>query len=74
MLAEQIFSLVSTVAMAAWLLLAVLPRQRWVAETVTGVVAPALLAAVYVAIVLVEWGESSGGFSSLAEVALLFQN
>lgn len=74
MSAEQVFSLVSAVAMAAWLLLAVLPRQRWVADTVAGVVVPAMLATVYVAIVVMKWGESSGGFSSLAEVALLFRN
>jgi hypothetical protein len=71
---EQIFSLVNVIAMAAWLLLAVLPRRRWVTETVAGVVVPALLATVYIAIVVTTWGESSGGFSSLAEVALLFRN
>ena len=74
MSAEQIFSLLNVVAMTAWLLLALLPRRRWVAETVAGVLVPSLLAAAYTAIVVMEWGESSGGFSSLAEVALLFQN
>ncbi len=39
---EQAFSLLNFVALAAWVLLAALPRPRWVAETVSGVGVPAL--------------------------------
>jgi len=71
---NQIFSLVNLVALGSWVLLAVLPRRRWVANVVTGMAIPALLATVYIAIVATKWGGSAGGFSSLPAVAMLFSN
>jgi hypothetical protein len=71
---NQIFSVLNGIAMCGWLLLVLLPRRRWVADTVAGVAVPALLAAVYVVIVATQWGGSPGGFSSLTEVAALFGN
>jgi hypothetical protein len=70
---ERLFSILNLVAMAAWLPLLFLPRRRW-ATSVVPVVMPALLAVVYVALVIVSlpWGE--GGFSSLAAVKALFDN
>ena len=50
------------------------PRQRWVTATVlTGAVVPLMLAVLYVALSPSHWG-GPGGFSSLADVALLFSN
>ena len=71
---NQIFSIVNMVALAAWVLLAVLPRRRWAADVIAGVAVPALLAAVYIAIIATKWTESDGGFSSLPAVATLFGN
>jgi hypothetical protein len=71
---ELAFSVANLTAMLSWVLLVVLPRRRWVSDTVAGVGVPALLAAVYVVLVATNWGNSSGGFSSLANVALLFAN
>jgi hypothetical protein len=71
---EQIFSVVNLVALAGWLLLAVLPGRAWVAGTITAVVIPALLALVYATVVAVHWGSSEGGFGSLSQVARLFEN
>jgi hypothetical protein len=71
---EQIFSVVNLVALIGWLLLAVLPRRSWVASIVTGVAIPALLAVVYAALIVTQWSGSPGGFGSLAQVALLFEN
>jgi hypothetical protein len=70
---ERLFSILNLVAMAAWLPLLFLPRRRW-ATSVVPVVMPALLAVVYVALVIVSlpWGD--GGFSSLAGVKALFDN
>jgi hypothetical protein len=70
---ERLFSILNLIAMAAWLPLLFLPRRRW-ATSVVPVVMPALLAVVYVALVIVSlpWGE--GGFSSLAAVKALFDN
>jgi hypothetical protein len=71
---DALFSMLNMVAAAAWLLLLVLPRQRWVADLVTAAVVPALFAAIYAVILATQWGSSEGGFSTLADVARLFDN
>jgi hypothetical protein len=73
MSAEQIFAILNRVTLLAWLPLLFLPRKRW-ATSVVPVVMPALLAVVYVALVVASlpWGD--GGFSSLAGVRALFAN
>jgi hypothetical protein len=73
MTAEQLFSILNLIAVAGWLLLVLLPRVRWVA-TVVPVVVPALLALVYVVLVVTTLPGSDGGFSSLAGVSALFAN
>jgi ABA4-like protein len=72
-MASQIFSIVNPIAIVGWVLLAAFPRRRW-AELAGGRVVPALLSAVYVAIIVAAWGRSPGGFSSLAAVSQLFQS
>jgi hypothetical protein len=69
---DQIFSIANTVALGAWILLIVLPRQRWVSGTLAPTAMPALFAVLYVAIILTQWKGSAGGFSSLSAVATLF--
>lgn len=71
---DRIFPLVNLVALCSWVLLALLPRRRWVADVLAGIAVPALLAAVYVAIIATKWAGSSGGFTSLPAVAMLFSN
>jgi len=71
---EQIFSVVNLLALAGWVLLAVLPGRRGVATAITAVAIPAALAVTYVGIVAVQWSGSEGGFGSLAQVAQLFAN
>lgn len=71
---EQLFSIVNAVAAVSWLLMAARPRARWATDIVAGVVVPATLAVMYIGIVGVMWRSSSGGFSSLADVATLFAN
>jgi len=68
---NQIFSLVNLIALAAWLLLAIVPRRR-ITAVVAGTAVPVLMAMVYTAILLIMWRGSEGGFSSLADVLLLF--
>jgi len=70
---NTIFSIVNLFALVGWVLLAALPGRRW-AERVSGWVVPGVLAASYVAIIAGSWGRSPGGFSSLTDVALLFDN
>lgn len=71
---EQIFQVVNLLALAGWVLLAVLPGRSWVTSLVTAVAVPALLAIVYTAIVAVQWAGADGGFGSLEEVSRLFAN
>lgn len=73
MTAEQIFSLLNVMTIAAWLPLVFLPRARW-ATTLVPVVMPALLAIIYVVLVGATLTRSDGGFSSLASVRTLFDN
>jgi len=73
MTAEQIFSILNLIAMAAWLPLVFIPRARW-STAVVPVVVPFLLALVYVALVAWALPRSEGGFSSLAGVRALFEN
>jgi hypothetical protein len=74
MTAEQIFQVANVVALAGWLLLAVLPGRAWVSTAVSAVAIPALLALTYTAVVVLQWSGSEGGFGSLDEVAQLFAN
>ena len=71
---NQVFPIVNFIALCCWLMLAVLPRRRWVTDVVAGVAVPAALAAVYTVIVAARFSGSEGGFSSLADVALLFSD
>jgi hypothetical protein len=72
-MATQIFSIVNPLALVGWLLLALFPRRSW-ALLIAGSVLPLLLSSVYVLIVVLFWGQSQGGFSSLDAVSQLFQN
>jgi len=69
---DQVFSIANAVALCAWILLIVLPRQRWVASVAAPIAMPALFAVIYVGILATQWKGSSGGFSSLPDVARLF--
>jgi hypothetical protein len=74
MSADRIFGLCNLMAMAGWLALIFAGRARWAARLVTSVVIPALLAAVYVTVLSLHWGESNGGFGTLDGVMALFTN
>lgn len=71
---DQVFSIANLFVVVPWILLAALPRQRWVTEVVASLVVPALLAVVYVGIVVTTLGSSQGGFSTLTDVATLFSS
>jgi len=73
MTADQLFSILNLMTVAAWLPLVFLPRVRWTA-TLLPVVMPLLLAVIYVVLVAATLARSEGGFSSLAGVRALFDN
>lgn len=70
---EGVFSMASTTALVAWVLLAVRPRAAWV-QLVTARVVPIAFAVVYAVIIALRFGRGDGGFGSLAEVSALFQD
>ena len=71
---EALFSIVNPIALAGWILLIVLPRQRWVANIAAAWAIPGLLAILYVVVIGTHIIGSPGGFSSLPDVATLFAN
>jgi hypothetical protein len=73
MTAEQLFSILNLITIAAWLPLIFLPRVRWTA-TVVPLLVPFVLAVIYVVLIAATLARSEGGFSSLAAVRALFDN
>lgn len=71
---DLLFRLANYAALIGWISLIFLPRWRWSARLLAPVLVPALLAALYCSLVATQFVRSPGGFSSLAAVALLFQN
>ena len=69
---DQVFSIANAVALCAWILLVVLPRQRWVSSVLAPIAMPAFFALIYIAIIVTQWKGSAGGFSSLSAVGILF--
>jgi membrane protein insertase Oxa1/YidC/SpoIIIJ len=74
MSADKIFSICNSVALAGWLLLVFAGRKRWVSSLITGAILPLFFAVAYLGLLVVHFRESTGGFSSLTEVAALFSN
>ncbi len=72
--ADQLFSVCNSVALAGWLLLVFAGRRRWVSSLITGAVIPLLFAVAYLALLVTQLRESTGGFGSLTGVAALFSN
>ena len=70
---EGLFSICNMFALAGWLLLLAVPRHR-LATAIAGTVIPLTLAAIYLTLFVLHARGSSGGFSSLAAVAQLFEN
>jgi hypothetical protein len=72
--AGQVFSIANLIAAAAWLILIVAGRIRWVSSFVTGILIPLLFALLYSFLVAAHWGEKTGGLGTLAQVRALFSN
>lgn len=70
---ETLFSLAGAVVVPGWLLLAVAPGWRWTRRYTTFAI-PALLGTLYLYLMATNFGGAAGGFGSLADVGLLFEN
>ena len=71
---DLLFKLANNVTLVGWILLIFFPRWRWSARLIAPVLIPALLATLYSLLVMIQFGHSPGGFSSLNSVSLLFHN
>jgi hypothetical protein len=71
---EALFAAANLVALVSWITLILAPWLGEWSRVAVGRVVPALLAAAYVILIAVHWIGHRGGFSSLPDVALLFQN
>ncbi len=71
---ELIFKIGSNLAMIGWVLLVFAPKWGWTKRIVLYGGIPLLLGFAYLFIIIVSFGRGEGGFGSLEEVQLLFQN
>jgi hypothetical protein len=71
---EQLFKICNMLVLPGWLLLIFAPGWRWTARIVQTCILPLLLALVYLYLIVAHFGDAQGGFGSLAQVSLLFQN
>ncbi|MDQ3652257.1 MAG: ABA4-like family protein [Acidobacteriota bacterium] len=71
---ETLFSICNTAVLPGWLLLVVAPRWKWTKIIINSCLLPLLLAVVYLFLIVTHFGQTEGGFGSLADVAKLFQN
>ncbi len=69
---HALFQLTGPMAILGWLSLVLAPFAPRLADIVAALVIPALLSVGYAALILVYWADAPGGFSSLAEVMMLF--
>jgi hypothetical protein len=74
MTVEQVFSIANLLAVAGWLILILASRVRWVPSLVTGAILPLLFGVLYSFLIAAHWGETAGGFGTLAQVHALFSN
>lgn len=70
---ERIFSLAGMVVLPCWVLIAAAPGWRW-SQRLATFVAPLLIAAVYVWLLVAHPVAKGGGFNSLAQVSVLFRS
>jgi Domain of unknown function (DUF4281) len=70
---ETLFSLSGIPALFGWAALLASPLMPRLSQWVAGVIIPGILSLAYTALILAFWTRASGGFGSLADVALLFQ-
>lgn len=73
MKAEYLFSIVNSIALLGWILLAAAPGWIWTRRIVWTAI-PLLLSAAYLMLVVLFFGQAEGGFGSLEAVMRLFTN
>jgi hypothetical protein len=67
------FQIANYTALVGWLVLLASPFIQRLADLISSIVIPGLLAIAYAGLIFASWSSSQGGFDSLENVALLFQ-
>ena len=70
---DLVFSAANVLAIAGWIMLAVLPGRAWAVDGVVAGLIPLLLSVAYAGLIAAFWSGAEGGFSSLNDVARLFE-
>lgn len=71
---DAAFALSGQLALAGWASLILLPRWRGLSQILAGLIIPAALSLGYVVLMATGWHGAKGGFSSLNDVAALFES
>lgn len=71
---EFFFRAANAAVAPIWALMIFAPGSAWTERVVRPLVAPAIVAALYLYLVLTNMGATDGGFFSLDDVCLLFEN
>jgi ABA DEFICIENT 4-like len=69
---DTLFQLCTTTAVAGWLVLLASPIAPTLADRISGLLIPTLLAIFYAGLVMAFWTRAEGGFDSLPNVMRLF--
>jgi ABA DEFICIENT 4-like len=69
---DTLFQLCTTTAMAGWLVLLASPIAPALADRVSGLLIPTLLAILYAGLAMAFWTRAEGGFDSLPNLMRLF--
>jgi Domain of unknown function (DUF4281) len=71
---DALFQIANPLAMVGWAALVLSPIAPRPALLVAGTILPLILSLAYAGLVLAHWSGATGGFSTLADVQLLFTN
>lgn len=71
--APELFTIANLVILPGWVLLAVLPAWKWT-RVLSAYAIPGLLSVLYVVVMLTDVGFATGGFGSIEQVGMMFQN
>lgn len=69
---DQIFSVANLIALIGWIILLFSPLMPRIAQWISGIAIPVILAIVYSAIIFTAFGGSQGGFTSIGDLMILF--
>lgn len=71
---DLLFGIANPLALLGWVALLLSPLAPRIVQLVAAMIIPLLLAVAYTALIMVNWASAEGGYDSLDNVMLLFDN